>query len=186
MKGVEYKEIFVSDDVYDALKNTALEYMDTGDTLNDGIRKWIRDELGMDLKDPTIEDVIDLIPENNKEEAIYLYNKLKSVFGLKVELPDPKKFKKRRNVCLTLKKYKPRTVQSRVAIIYPRYYGILLRVFKPHYTKYGKGKERYVDFKIGSLPNRKSKAYKLKGEVKPLSEVEQEIMKTIENTYSQI
>jgi len=135
-------KIEVSEEEFEALKRVAMPLMKPDDTVNDGIRKWIRMQLGLDVKDRTIEGVLECIPEGvYRELAEDILNELKNRMDVKYTLPSKEAWA-RGDRWITIKKTNPRGKREVIGWLGPRKYGFILYVFDPI-------KGDYTEFKIG-------------------------------------
>lgn len=135
--------IKVSDEEYEELKRLAIPYMEPEDTVNDGIRKVIREMLGMkvDAEERTVENVLSGIPKPYWYLAEELVEELKNQISVETRLPSANAWADG-DRWVTIKKMNPRSRRENVGSIHPRRFGFVAYIYDPT-----KGKE--VDFKVG-------------------------------------
>lgn len=129
------KQIFVDEEEFEALKRQAIPLMESEDTINDGIRKFIRKCLGLDTEKRTIEDVLNEIgASTHRYLAEDIIEEIKNRFDVKISLPGSEAWSKGGR-WITFKKSEARGRKEVVGWIEPRRYGFLVRIYDPEREK---------------------------------------------------
>lgn len=139
------KYIKVSDEEFERLKEMAIPYMEPEDTVNDGIRKLIRDKLGIEVEgeERTVENLLNGLREPYKYLAKELIKEIENIGDVEITLPTPKAWIDGYR-WVTFKKVNPKGRRENIGWIEPRGYGFQVSVYdseKGDYTVLKIGKD---------------------------------------------
>lgn len=144
-------EILLEDEVYEALMGEVIPLLDPkNDRVSDGISKWIKLKLGMDIEEPSIEGFLNAIPENFmginfRKLCKELIDELRKNDGIVIVLPSREAWSKYKHKWIIIKKKQPRTRRQNLGWIESRDKGFVVYVYIPEKKDYQKIKINLED-----------------------------------------
>lgn len=136
-------EVWLEDDVYEALIKEVIPLLSADDKISDGIAKWIKQKLGMDIKELNIDDFLNAVPDNFagvnfRELCKDLVDELKKNDGITIALPSKDAWRKYKQKWITIKKKQPKGRRVNIGWIESRDKGFVVYVYNPEKRDYEK------------------------------------------------